>query len=102
VSPSSHAITHCIGPLEAVDGPLEPHTLSMDLSTAGLLVLCSDGFWNYTADEDAVAALVHSTPADADAETVARSLVEFALDAGGMDNVTVAVARLALNSNGVE
>jgi serine/threonine protein phosphatase PrpC len=102
VSPSSHAITHCIGPLEDIDGPLEPHALTMHVSTAGLLVLCSDGFWNYMADDDAVAVLVRSLSASADAETVARSLVQFALDAGGMDNVTVAVARLALISNGVE
>jgi serine/threonine protein phosphatase PrpC len=102
VSPSSHAITHCIGPLEDIDGALEPHALSIDPSTSGLLVLCSDGFWNYTADDDAVAGLVRSLPAGADAETVARSLVKYALDAGGMDNVTVAVARLALHSNGVE
>ena len=60
-----------------------------------------DGFWNYTADAEAVAALVRSAPADADAEAVARSLVQFALDSGGMDSVTVAVARLASLSNGV-
>jgi len=102
VSPESHVITHCIGPLEDTDGPrLEPHARSTDPSTAGLLLLCSDGFWNYTADTDAVAALVRSAPANADAETVARLLVQFALDNGGMDNVTVAVARLASMSNGV-
>jgi PPM family protein phosphatase len=64
-------------------------------------VLCSDGFWNYTTDTDDVAALVHAVPGDADAETVARCLVQFALDGGGMDNITVAVARLATLSNGV-
>jgi PPM family protein phosphatase len=102
VSPTSHAITHCIGPLEDIDGPLEPHSATLDRSGAGLLVLCSDGFWNYAADEYKVAELVRSTPAGADAETVARTLVTFALDAGGMDNVTVAIARLASHSNGVE
>jgi serine/threonine protein phosphatase PrpC len=97
VSPTSHVITHCIGPLEDIDGPLEPHAVSMAPPSTGLLVLCSDGFWNYAADTDAVAALVRSAPADADAEVVARSLVQFALDGGGIDNVTVAVARLGVN-----
>jgi PPM family protein phosphatase len=101
LSPLSHVITHCIGPLEEMDGPPQPHVRSVDAPTAGLLVLCSDGFWNYTADAEAVAALVRCAPADADAEAVARSLVQFALDSGGMDNVTVAVARLASLSNGV-
>jgi serine/threonine protein phosphatase PrpC len=100
VTPASHAITHCIGPLEDDDGPLEPHAVTTDVSSAGLLVLCSDGFWNYTADEDAVAAVVRSGPTGADAQTIARTLVQFALDAGGIDNVTVAVARVASNSNG--
>ena len=101
VSPSSHVITHCIGPLEDADEPLEPHVRSLDTAPAGLLLLCSDGFWNYAADDASVTALVRSLPADADAETLARSLVQCALDGGGMDNVTVAVARLAPTSNGV-
>jgi serine/threonine protein phosphatase PrpC len=101
VSPLSHAITHCIGPLEDIDGSLQPHSTTAEQSTAGLLVLCSDGFWNYTTDTDDVAALVHAVPGDADAETVARCLVQFALDEGGMDNITVAVARLATLSNRV-
>jgi serine/threonine protein phosphatase PrpC len=100
VSPTSHAITHCIGPLEDIDGPLEPHSITLEPSGAGLLVLCSDGFWNYAADEHTLAGLVHSAPAGADAETVSRTLVKFALDAGGMDNVTVAIARVAAHSNG--
>jgi serine/threonine protein phosphatase PrpC len=60
-----------------------------------MLVVCSDGFWNYAAEARAVAELVRSAPADANAECVARLLVKHALDCGGIDNVTVAVARLS-------
>jgi serine/threonine protein phosphatase PrpC len=103
LSPTSHVITHCIGPLEDVDGQLEPHVRTAQPSTAGLLMLCSDGLWNYAADEAAMAALMALVPAAADAETVARALVQFALDKGGVDNVTVAVARLSsLSPNGVD
>jgi hypothetical protein len=68
----------------------------------GATIVAAVAFWNYTTDQDAVAALVRSAPADVDAETIARLLVQFALDSGGMDNVTVAVARLTLVSNGAQ
>jgi len=97
-APSAHAITHCIGPLEG-DGSeavpaISPHTLRVSPSTAGTLILCSDGLWNYLADPESLVTLVRATPPEADAEVIATSLVQYALDAGGVDNVTVAVARL--------
>jgi serine/threonine protein phosphatase PrpC len=93
-APMSHAITHCIGPLEDGDGALTPHTRALCTTTGGTLLVCSDGFWNYASDADAVAARVRAAPADADAESVAKFLVQFALDGGGIDNVTVAVVHL--------
>jgi serine/threonine protein phosphatase PrpC len=94
-SPLSHAITHCIGPLEEANGAVVPHTRGFCPITAGTLVVCSDGFWNYAAEPGAVADLVRSASVQADAESVAQSLVQHALDAGGIDNVTVAVARVS-------
>jgi serine/threonine protein phosphatase PrpC len=97
-SPMSHAITHCIGPLEDTDASLArtlaPHTRAFCPTTTGTLLVCSDGFWNYAPDADAVAARVRSASANADAESVAKALVQFALDGGGVDNVTVAVVHL--------
>ena len=91
----SHAITHCIGPLEDTDARLlAPHARAFCPTTSGTLLVCSDGFWNYAPDADAVAARVRSASADADAESVASALVQFALDSGGVDNVTVAVVHL--------
>jgi serine/threonine protein phosphatase PrpC len=97
-SPMSHAITHCIGPLEDADGAIAPHTRALCPATAGTLVVCSDGFWNYASDAERVAAFVRSAPADADAESLAQSLVQYALDCGGIDNVTVAVARVSFKT----
>jgi serine/threonine protein phosphatase PrpC len=53
-----------------------------------LLVVCSDGLWNYFEGPDDLGALVPegSTPLE-----VARCLTEAALAAGGRDNITVAV-----------
>ena len=58
--------------------------------TNGLLVLCSDGMWNYADAPDTLAGLVprnHATEPFA----MARGLVRSALAAAGADNVTVAV-----------
>ncbi|MFC3961419.1 PP2C family protein-serine/threonine phosphatase [Nocardia jiangsuensis] len=57
----------------------------------GVLLLCSDGLWNYISDPEALAApATGAAPADA-----ARELVEFALRCGGNDNITVALAPVA-------
>jgi serine/threonine protein phosphatase PrpC len=50
-------------------------------------LLCSDGLWNYLPDAADIARFC----SDADPTAAARALTEFALDAGGQDNITVAV-----------
>jgi len=52
------------------------------------LLLCTDGLWNYANDTTQIDALVKE---DADAITVARRLVEFAIHSGGHDNISVVV-----------
>jgi PPM family protein phosphatase len=52
----------------------------------GCLLLCSDGLWNYLPDAADIARFCTG-----DAAATARALTEFALDAGGEDNITVAV-----------
>ncbi len=56
----------------------------------GLLLLCSDGLWNYQPDAHGLAALATA----AEPMRAARDLVEFALRSGGSDNITVALARV--------
>jgi serine/threonine protein phosphatase PrpC len=53
----------------------------------GCLLLCSDGLWNYLPDAADIARICSG----ADAAEAARALTEFALAAGGQDNITVAV-----------
>ncbi len=53
------------------------------------LLLCTDGLTDMV-DEDLIQATLDS---DEDSKTICRRLVEQALEAGGHDNVTVAVAR---------
>ncbi|MEV1005830.1 protein phosphatase 2C domain-containing protein [Streptomyces sp. NPDC049881] len=83
----AHAITAWLG-ADAVE--IEPHTASFEPDRPGVVIVCTDGLWNYADSAEQMAAVV---PADAAAEPLAgaRHLVRHALDSGGHDNVTVAV-----------
>jgi serine/threonine protein phosphatase PrpC len=87
VSPRAHEITGWLGP-DA--GSIRPHVADYSAPSDGFVVVCSDGLWNYAESADSIAGLVQSSPDPAPAG-IARHLLEFALDAGGGDNVTVAV-----------
>ncbi|CAL9561300.1 PP2C family serine/threonine-protein phosphatase [Streptomyces sp. Tu 3180] len=83
----AHAITGWLG-ADAYE--LEPHTASFKPDRPGVVVVCTDGLWNYAESAEEMAAVV---PADAAARPLhgARVLVGHALDGGGHDNVTVAL-----------
>jgi serine/threonine protein phosphatase PrpC len=89
---NAHAITRWIGPDATGAGP---EFASQKLTGPGTLLLCTDGLWNYAATPQEMAALVHAsqTPGS-DALAVARSLVAYALERGGHDNITVVVLRM--------
>lgn len=83
----AHAITGWLG-ADAYE--LEPHTASFKPDRPGVVVVCTDGLWNYAESADEMARVV---PLDAAARPLhaARVLVGHALDGGGHDNVTVAL-----------
>ncbi|MFQ3562291.1 protein phosphatase 2C domain-containing protein [Streptomyces gramineus] len=83
----AHAITGWLG-ADAYE--LEPHTASFKPDRPGVVVVCTDGLWNYAESAEEMAEVV---PADAAARPLhaARVLVGHALDGGGHDNVTVAL-----------
>jgi serine/threonine protein phosphatase PrpC len=85
-----HEITAWLGP----DADLvAPHVLRHNPDGGGLVVLCSDGLWNYVEPPDSLGALVEKSE-DRRPAVVARHLVQAAIDAGGADNVTVAILAL--------
>jgi PPM family protein phosphatase len=93
--PRAHAITRWLG----TDAPTGPPQFSSFTATApGRLVVCSDGLWNYAQSAEELAQLVDALPSDATALELARALTDFALAAGGHDNITVVVADLAVDS----
>jgi serine/threonine protein phosphatase PrpC len=87
VQRGAHTLTRWLG----ADSESEPWSgSSVQTITAvgpGTLLLCSDGLWNYLPDAADIARFC----SDADPTAAARALTEFALDAGGQDNITVAV-----------
>nr|WBO78055.1 protein phosphatase 2C domain-containing protein [Streptomyces sp. SBE_14.2] len=83
----AHAITGWLG-ADAYE--LEPHTASFKPDRPGVVVVCTDGLWNYAEAAEEMADVV---PLDAAVRPLhsAQVLVGHALDGGGHDNVTVAV-----------
>lgn len=88
--PNAHVITAWLG---ADAGDVAPHVASFRPSGPGTLLVCSDGLWNYFPAAGDLRALLPGDPA-ADPLGAARTLVRHALDAGGRDNITVAVVPL--------
>jgi serine/threonine protein phosphatase PrpC len=87
--PKAHAITAWLG---ADAGAVEPRTGRLVPDAAGHLLLCSDGLWNYLTDPDRLADTVRAhLGAAGDLLAAARSLTGFANEAGGSDNITVAL-----------
>jgi serine/threonine protein phosphatase PrpC len=83
----AHAITGWLG-ADAYE--LEPHTASFKPDRPGVLVVCTDGLWNYAEAAEEMAEVVPLDAAERPLHS-AQVLVGHALDGGGHDNVTVAV-----------
>ncbi|MBT2387965.1 protein phosphatase 2C domain-containing protein [Streptomyces sp. ISL-1] len=92
----AHAITGWLG-ADAYE--LEPHTASFKPDRSGVVVVCTDGLWNYAEGAEDMARAI---PGDAAGRPLhsAQVLVGHALDGGGHDNVTVAVLPFAVPHQG--
>jgi PPM family protein phosphatase len=87
VQRGAHTLTRWLG----TDSESQPWSdSSVQTITAvgpGSVLLCSDGLWNYLPDAADIARFCSGT----DATAAARALTEYALEAGGQDNITVAI-----------
>ncbi|MDT7630430.1 MAG: hypothetical protein QOI50_2360 [Pseudonocardiales bacterium] len=83
----AHAITRWLGQ----GGEPEPEVLSWRPEGPGVLLLCSDGLWNYLPGAEQLAAALPPPERGTSPVEVARLLTQIALDAGGRDNITVIV-----------
>jgi serine/threonine protein phosphatase PrpC len=87
-SAQSHVVTRWIG---ADVGDPAPHVVRFEPPGPGAVLLCSDGLWNYRPEPAKLAELALPA-AIAGPLGAVRALVGFALEAGGMDNVTAVLA----------
>jgi len=86
VHPHRNVITRALG----AEAEVQADTVSTGLHDGDVVLLCSDGLSSYVSEADIAAALEGAdTLADA-----ARALVAKANAAGGVDNVTVVLARV--------
>ena len=87
----AHIITRWLG-RDAPD--IVPTIVTSPVRSGEQLLVCSDGLWNYAESPEELTALVGDLSADqpaGDLLGLTRSLVAYAHDQGGHDNITVAV-----------
>jgi serine/threonine protein phosphatase PrpC len=88
--PHAHVLTRWLGAEAAdLDGDpaRAPHVERYSPPGRGLLLVCSDGLWNYLPDAAELARLALPR-ALTDPLGAANDMVQFALNAGGADNIT--------------
>ncbi|MFI9290339.1 protein phosphatase 2C domain-containing protein [Streptomyces gardneri] len=92
----AHAITGWLG-ADAYE--LDPHTAAFKPDRSGVVVVCTDGLWNYAEGAEDMARVV---PPDAAGRPLhgAQVLVGHALDGGGHDNITVALLPFTVSPPG--
>ena len=87
VQAGAHTITRWLGadasPTPWSDSSVRPITLD----GPGVLLVCTDGLWNYLPEADDIARICGGYGA----AEAAGALVDYALSAGGHDNITVVV-----------
>ena len=86
-SPYAHAIVRWLGADTADDG--KPNLTTFPIPSAGCLLLCTDGLWNYAPDPNFLHDLIQQAPNDS--RSIARHLTQYANQQGGQDNITVAI-----------
>jgi len=84
----AHMVTQVLG---MRDQQLDIHVVERELPKDSILLLCSDGLWNYFLECDELAATLRQGRSSGDSLSACRSLVDTANERGGQDNVTVAL-----------
>jgi serine/threonine protein phosphatase PrpC len=87
VDKRAHYVTQVLG---MRDQQLDGHLVERELPGSCVLLLCSDGLWNYFERDGELADAVRGH-GSSDALSLCRWLVDAANERGGHDNVTVAV-----------
>jgi PPM family protein phosphatase len=86
--PQRHILTAALGSGRELtpDSPSQPVALAPE----DTLILCTDGLWSLTSEQELANVVRSNAPADA-----CRMLIRMALDRGGPDNITALVLRVS-------
>lgn len=86
----AHYVTQVLG---MHDAAAEIHVLESMLNKGDLLLLCSDGLWNYFQGEKDLLKAILNFGINSDASAICAYLTELANAAGGRDNITAAILK---------
>ncbi|MFE6861474.1 PP2C family protein-serine/threonine phosphatase [Nocardia sp. NPDC057668] len=86
-APHAHVLTRWLGADNERHGWSPDCVRTTHIGEPGVLLLCSDGLWNYLPEPADLARIATGGPPVA----ASRALVDYALQAGGKDNITVAL-----------
>jgi serine/threonine protein phosphatase PrpC len=89
VHPNRNEILRSVG----IDGDVETDVAQVEAAPGDFFLLCSDGLTGMVSDRE-IASVVNLEPL----EEATQSLIDFANDRGGTDNITVMVASLEKSS----
>lgn len=85
---------HCVTQVLGMHGQeAEVHLFECKFNKGDLLLLCSDGLWNYFQGEKALLAAITAFGINSDAVSICEHLTQLANAAGGHDNITVALLK---------
>ncbi|HEX2398721.1 MAG TPA: PP2C family serine/threonine-protein phosphatase [Mycobacterium sp.] len=87
VQRGAHTLTRWLGADSEAEPWSESSVQTITAGGPGTLLLCSDGLWNYLP----AAADIARFCSGAEPSAAARALTEYALEAGGQDNITVVI-----------
>lgn len=91
---SRDRLAHCVTQVLGMhDQDIEVHTTEWELKNGEILLLCSDGLWNYFQDDNALSKTIAAFGVNSDASHICEHLVKLANSAGGHDNITAAMLR---------
>jgi PPM family protein phosphatase len=86
----AHCVTQVLG---MHDQEAQVHLIEYKLNKEDLLLLCSDGLWNYFQGEKALLNTITAFGTNSDAVSICEHLTNLANAAGGHDNITVAILK---------
>lgn len=86
----AHCVTQVLG---MHDQEAKAHILEYKLKKGDMVLLCSDGLWNYFQGEKALLNTINAFGINSEAAHICEHLVGLANAAGGHDNITAALYR---------